>query len=189
MKLVLASKSPTRAKLLEEFCIDFMQIGAEFDEDTILTKKPKDFVYLATKGKLASYLSQNTLENPILCADTVVCVNDEILRKAKDVKDAREILLKQSGNYVSIITCMIYKSANMEFIDISETRYLFLPFDVDKLDAYLKSGDWEDKAGACMVEGFCKEFIKEVQGLQSTAMGLSVEWLIPFLKLEPYDLC
>ncbi|MDX1808753.1 MAG: septum formation inhibitor Maf [Sulfurospirillaceae bacterium] len=185
IKLVLASKSPTRAKLLKEFSIDFIQRGADFDEDSIETKIPKDFVYFATKGKLAAYLSQNDLKYPVLCADTVVCSNGEILRKAKDKDHAREILLKQSGNEVSIITCLIYKSVNLEFIDISQTRYLFSSFDKDMLDAYLESDEWKDKAGACMVEGFCKKYIKDVKGLQSTAMGLSVERLIPILKLEP----
>ncbi len=40
-----------------------------------------------------------------------------------------------------------------------------------------------DKAGACMVEGFCKRYIKEVVGLESTAKGLSIEKLLPFLEL------
>jgi len=33
-----------------------------------------------------------------------------------------------------------------------------------------------------MVEGFCKKYIKSVQGYESTAMGLSVEKLLPWLK-------
>jgi len=59
--------------------------------------------------------------------------------------------------------------------------YLFLPFDVKALHDYLQSDAWRGKAGACMVEGFCKSYIKEVVGLESTAMGLSVEKLLPFL--------
>ncbi|MBD3806311.1 MAG: septum formation inhibitor Maf, partial [Sulfuricurvum sp.] len=38
------------------------------------------------------------------------------------------------------------------------------------------------KAGACMVEGFCKPYIREVRGFESTAMGLSIEVLKPFLE-------
>ncbi|MBP9566206.1 MAG: Maf family protein, partial [Sulfurospirillum sp.] len=49
------------------------------------------------------------------------------------------------------------------------------------LDAYLDGNEWRGKAGACMVEGFCKSYIQEVVGLESTAMGLSIEKLIPFL--------
>lgn len=159
-------------------------MGVSFDEDMLKFTKPKDFVYHATKGKMQEYLSLNNLDTPVLCADTVVCADGEILRKAKDRDDAREILQKQSGNTVSILTCMIYKSKKMEFVDLSVTKYMFLPFDADKLELYLKSDEWKGKAGACMVEGFCKQYIKKVTGLQSTAMGLSIEKLIPFLKSE-----
>jgi len=37
------------------------------------------------------------------------------------------------------------------------------------------------KAGACMVEGFCKKYIVKSEGLESCAMGLSVEKILPFL--------
>jgi len=184
MNLILASKSPTRAKILKKFGISFTQIDVCFDEDMLKFTKPKDFVYHATKGKMQEYLSRNNLNTPVLCADTVVCADGEILRKAKDADDAREILQKQSGNSVSILTCMIYKSKKIEFIDLSVTKYLFLPFVADKLELYLKNDEWKGKAGACMVEGFCKQYIKKVTGLQSTAMGLSVEKLTPFLRLE-----
>ena len=35
-----------------------------------------------------------------------------------------------------------------------------------------------------MVEGFCKPYIKSVKGFESTAMGLSIEKLIPFLNSD-----
>ena len=184
MRLVLASNSSTRAKILKENGIEFSQIGVEFDEDSLTYKKPKDFVYHATKGKMEAYLSMYDLQTPVLCADTVVFADDLILRKAKDRDDAKEILLRQSGNSVSILTCMVYKTDKMEFVDMSATKYLFYPFDMDRLEMYLNGDEWRGKAGACMVEGFCKKYIKEVIGLESTAMGLSIERLIPFLKLN-----
>jgi len=117
----------------------------------------------------------------VVCADTVVSAHGEILRKAKDKENARRILEAQSGSRVSILTCMIYKSKTLELIDLSTTDYLFSPFDKEALDRYLQGDEWKGKAGACMVEGFCKAYIKEVIGLESTAMGLSVEKLLPFL--------
>ena len=121
------------------------------------------------------------LEIPILVADTVVTANDKILRKAKDRDDARRILKLQSGNRVSIITCMIYKSKQKEFLNLAVTDYLFEKFDEDALEKYLETDDWKGKAGACMVEGFCQKYIKEMIGYESTAMGLCVENLLEFL--------
>lgn len=47
---------------------------------------------------------------------------------------------------------------------------------------YLNSNEWEGKAGACMVEGFCKKYIENVIGYESTAMGLTVENIKEFLS-------
>lgn len=183
-KLILASSSPTRAKMLNKYNIEFKQLAVDFDEDSLAYKSARDFVYHATKGKLDSYVKDYGVIEPVLCADTVVSADDKILRKAKNIDDARKILQRQSGNSVSILTCMMFKSKKMEFIDLSVTKYQFYEFEQEKIEIYLQSGDYKDKAGACMVEGFCKQFIKSVMGFQSTAMGLSVEKLIPILKLN-----
>lgn len=180
--LILASNSQTRAQLLQKFGIKFLQKGAFFDEDMLTCKDPKEFVYMATIGKMDSFLKTNPLTNPTLCADTVVTCKGQILRKAKDKEDAKRILTLQSGSDVSIITCMIFKSKRLSFIDISSTVYSFDTFDEKALKHYLKSDEWRGKAGACMVEGFCKAYIKSVRGYESTAMGLCVEKLLPFLE-------
>lgn len=180
--IVLGSSSITRAQILDSFGIPFVQRHCDFDEEALRISNPSHFVYYATKGKMQSYLEKWDLDMPVLCADTVVTADGEILRKAKDVEDARRILKKQSGNKVSILTCMIYKSSQYELIDLSSTDYIFLPFDEVALETYLQCDDWRGKAGACMVEGFCKKYIQEVIGFQSTAMGLCAEKLLPFLQ-------
>ena len=177
----LASSSPTRAKLLSEAGIEFIQQSVDFDEDSIVASSPKNFVYQATLGKYEANLKTFGFNDyPLLVADTVVTSQGQILRKAKCVDDARNILMTQSGNITSIVTCMIYHSIDMKLIDISQTDYVFDDFNQDSLDKYLESGEWRGKAGACMVEGFCKSYIKEVRGYESTAMGLSVEVLKAF---------
>jgi len=180
--LRLASGSVTRAELLKQAGIEFIQESVEFDEDSIKTNCPKNFVYQATHGKYE--INRRTFgikDYPLLVADTVVTSNDKILRKAKNEDDARSILLTQSGSITSIITCMIYEDTSKKIIDISSTNYLFNEFSDKDLDRYLKSGEWRGKAGGCMVEGFCKKYIKEVRGYESTAMGLNTELLKVFL--------
>ena len=178
----LASSSITRATLLKNAKIAFIQESVDFDEESIIASSAKNFVYQATLGKYEANLKAFGYEDmPLLVADTVVTSQDKILRKAKCKDDARNILYTQSGNVTSIITCMIYQSQDQKIIDISQTDYLFHRFDEDDLELYLESGEWRGKAGACMVEGFCKPYIKEVHGFESTAMGLNVEVLKRFL--------
>lgn len=178
----LGSNSPTRAKILTNFKIDFIQNGGNFDEDSILTTDPKSFVYEATKGKYNELFKKYGVEDmPLLVSDSVVTSEGKLLRKAKDEKDARRMLNLQSGSETSVITCMIYKSKKKELIDISITTYIFDTFKQEDIEAYINSGECFGKAGAIMVEGFCKPYIKEVIGYESTAMGLCAQKLIPFL--------
>ena len=181
--LRLCSSSQTRASLLKEAGIDFIQESVDFDEDSIVSQCPKNFVYQATLGKYEANLAAFGYKDiPLLVADTVVTSQGHILRKARCKDEARDILMTQSGNITSIITCMIYQSSHAKIVDISSTHYLFDNFNLDDLDEYIRSGEWRGKAGACMVEGFCKKYIKEVKGFQSTAMGLNTNLLQRFLK-------
>jgi len=178
----LASSSITRAELLGAAGIPFLQESLEYDEDSIIAPTPKNFVYQATLGKYRLNLEKfGCADYPLLVADTVVTAQGKILRKAKDEADARMILETQSGSEVAIITCMIYKTPRFELLDISSTHYFFDVFDPNEVENYLHSGEWRGKAGACMVEGFCKPYIREVRGFESTAMGLCTEVLKPFL--------
>ena len=178
----LGSNSPTRALILKNFKIDFIQNGGTFDEDSILTTNPKSFCYKATKGKFDELYKKFGIDDmPLLVADSVVTCQGKLLRKAKDLDDAKDMLELQSGNKTSVITCMIYKSKTKEIIDISITTYEFLPFDKNHMSEYLASGECFGKAGAIMVEGFCKPYIKSVKGYESTAMGLCVEKLRAFI--------
>ena len=181
--LCLCSSSPTRAKLLDQFGIAYTQKPVAFDEDHINTDDPYTFVYQASKGKLEAAERIYGLETPLLTADSVVVAADgAILRKAYTVEEAREILLRQSGSEIAIVSSLHFKTDAFLLVDTSATHYRFDPFDADALEGYLASRDWEGKAGACMVEGFCRPYIREVRGRESTAMGLQVEVLLPWLE-------
>ncbi|MBN2824185.1 MAG: septum formation inhibitor Maf [Campylobacterales bacterium] len=178
----LCSSSQTRALLLDNFGVKYIQQSPNYDEEQITTPKPIEFVYTASLGKLKASIKEFGLELPLLCADTVIASSDgEILRKAKDEDDARRILNIQSGSQLSIISSLHYQKKEYLFTNISTTTYEFAPFEQEDMDAYIKSGLWRGKAGACMVEGFCKKYIVRVQGLESNAMGLQVEKLLPWL--------
>ena len=179
----LASNSQSRALLLNKFNIDFIQKAPEYDEEIITTKNAKDFAYIASKGKLESAIKEFGLETPLLTADSVILsAKGELLRKPKNVEDAKRILELQSGSSMAIISAMHYKTKTFYLSDVSATYYHFEPFNTSDLEEYLESNLWDGKAGGCMVEGFCKKYIKSVQGNESTAMGLNVELLHKWMR-------
>ena len=179
----LASSSQSRALLLEKFGIEFMQKSPLYDEEQIKTNSAKEFVYIASKGKMDAAIKEFGLEVPLLCADSVIVSSTgTMLRKAKNIDDARRILKMQSGSSISILSSLHFKTKDLLFTDISATHYHFDVFEDADLEEYLRSDLWQGKAGGCMVEGFCKKYINSVDGKESTAMGLQVEVLLPWLK-------
>jgi septum formation protein len=180
--LYLCSGSSTRAGLLRRYGVAFESKPVDFDEEALPFSRAEAFVYHAAKGKLEAAKERYGTSVPLLTADTVIlAANGTILRKAADADDARRILSIQSGSEITIITSMHYLRNDLYLNDTSATRYRFAPFDRDDLEAYIRSGDWQGKAGACMVEGFCRPYIRDVHGRESTAMGLQVEVLLPWI--------
>ena len=181
--IILCSASPSRAMLLKKAGIPFEQKPVVFDEEAIGARRAEAFVYQASRGKMAAAQAQWGLGKALLTADSVVTdAEGAILRKARDTDEARKTLLRLSGSVCAIVSSVHFQTSRFLFVDTSATHYRFDPFDPTDLDSYLKSGEWEGKAGACMVEGFCKPYIREVKGLESTAMGLQVEHLLPWLE-------
>jgi len=178
--LILASSSPTRAKILKKFNVNFVQKPLDINEEEISISNPKSFVYEVAKLKYQKALEMFK-DSPFLCADTIVQSNNQILKKAKSKEEAKKLLSLQSGKTISIITCMFFYSQKIHLIDISQTVYEFKIFDTTDMQNFLDSNQWQGKAGACMVEGFCKKYIKSVKGYESCAMGLTIEKLLPFL--------
>jgi len=180
----LASNSQSRALLLKQFNIPFIQKAPSYDEETIQTKDAKDFAYIASRGKLESAIKEFGVDTPLLTADSVILSSqNELLRKPKNQPDAKRILELQSGSTMAIISAMHYKTKTFYMSDLSATYYHFHYFEENDLKAYLNSNLWQGKAGGCMVEGFCKKYIKSVKGNESTAMGLNVERLMGWLKM------
>lgn len=181
--IILASNSPTRKKLLEEYNISFKQVAFDFDEDSIKTTNPKSFAYQVCKYKLDIALKDLKGNLPILVADSVVSVNSTLQRKAKNKEEARAMLLNQSNQEIAIITAQILKSQELEICDISQTLLKLNAFDHGHLQEYLDSNLWQGKAGSVMVEGFHSKYIIKQEGLFSTALGLSIEKFLPFFEI------
>ncbi len=181
--LILCSSSNTRAELLRKAKIKFIQKSCNFDEEQIKSKEPYEFVTLASLGKFKECMKCFKNED-IVTADTIVTDGEKILRKAKNKEEAKQILLAQSGKKIKIITSMWVRFKGQVFGRVDETIYEFREFEKKDLENYLNSNEWVGKAGACMVEGFCKKYIKNVKGYESTAMGLCIEELLKIIGEE-----
>lgn len=106
-----------------------------------------------------------------------------LLRKAKTPTQARIMLELQSGNPISIITAFAYQSHKGFFCNIDCAEFLLDEFCQDDIEQYVKSSLWQGSAGCVKVEGFHKGYIISQNGLESCALGLSFERILPFLGI------
>ncbi|CZE47007.1 septum formation inhibitor Maf [Campylobacter geochelonis] len=179
--IYLASSSPTRAKILKDYGVEFTQIPFSYDESIIAKADPLTYAYEIVNLKHKQFCAAHKELKNTLFADSCVVVNNEIYGKAQNEEEAYKMLKAQSQNEASVISAMMFDGDNFNLLNLSITTYKFSKFNEDDLSNYLKSGDYKGKAGAMMIEGFNKKYILSQKGNTSTAMGLNVEILKAYL--------
>ena len=179
-KLILASQSERRVKLLNKANIKFRQIVSHVDENTAL-KKPSAIVKkLAFKKALA--VARKHPDYPVIGADTLVFCRGTILGKPANLKEAAAMLEFQNGNWQSV-----YSGVSMIWLN----KNIFLSeYDVAKCKAR-KLGDKEliyfaskhmDKAGGYAVQDTDDIFIEKIKGRFDTIVGLPMNIVKRFVK-------
>ncbi len=120
--------------------VDVDIVPADLDEAAIAAGlDPMEAVATVAKAKAESVGGDG---RPVLAADTVVCLGDEVLGKPVDRDDARSMLTRQSGQVVQVISCVAVKTPDGAIDDriaISTLRVQDLTSSV--IATYLATGD------------------------------------------------
>lgn len=111
----------------------------------------------------------------VLAADTVVECGGEILGKPGDAAEACRMLRALSGRVHTVVTAfaLARASATIESLAVI-SRVRFRRLGDDEIDAYVRTGEPMDKAGAYGIQGQGGGFIAEVEGSRDNVMGLPV---------------
>lgn len=176
-KLILASASPRRKELLE-------QAGAVFEicpakgEEVITGKNPAEAVMELALNKAREVADMGGEDILVLGADTVVVHDGRILGKPKDEQDAVRMLTELSGNTHSVFTgvAVIQKTGGSEKVCNfnEETRVTMYPMSRDEIEAYVKTKEPMDKAGAYGIQGKGAVFIEKIMGDYNNVVGLPI---------------
>lgn len=179
--LVLASGSPRRRQLLEELGLAFVQRPANCDEQSD-TRDPAELVReLARRKALACPLAAG---ETAVAADTVVCLNGEILGKPHSPERAAEMLRALSGRTHEVHTGVALRRASGEPQVFSEcTRVTFRTLSDGMIARYVASGEPFDKAGGYGIQGAAAVFVESIEGDYFNVMGLPVCALWKHLQL------
>ncbi len=174
-KLILASASPRRKQLLKQVGLDFEVLASNIDEKLNPRFKPLHQVEVLSQQKAEATAQMKEAKNAvILAADSMVAVDDEIMGKPKNEKDAKRMLRKLSGTTHSIVTGFtILDTATKKHVTKSvETKVWFKKLSPQEISAYVKTGEPMDKAGAYAIQDIGSIFVERIEGDYQGAVGL-----------------
>jgi len=199
-KLILASGSPRRAELLAQIGLSFEVIHPDIDESVAVNESAISYVKRMSLSKYHSIRfpdSGNAIpeEDIVLCADTIVVSDSQILGKPKDEKAGIQMLENLSGKAHKVITSVTigqYIQLNSFFV---ETIVKFRILKKDECLAYWLTGEPQDKAGGYAIQGIGSVFVESISGSYSNVVGLPLmetsralaELGMSTLKLSQYD--
>ncbi len=178
--LVLASASPRRRVLLSMLSLELEVSPARIDEAALADGlDPMHAVMEVARAKAAAVDGGG---RPVLAADTVVVLDGEAVGKPVDRDDARRLLRRQAGNHVQVISCVALRGADGTIDDrIAISTLRVNPLDDATIDAYLATGEADDKAGALAFQGTAGDFVTLVDGSRSNVVGLPLAETVELL--------
>lgn len=181
--IVLASRSPRRAELLSAAGIEFTVRTADVDETPHDGETPDHYVQrLAEEKALAVTAADNEI---VLGADTTVVLGSVILGKPADEADAMRMLSELAGRKHEVITGICLRKGSRVLRDCASTAVWFAPMCTADIDAYVKSGEPMDKAGAYGIQGLASKFVERIDGSYSNVVGLPVA--LVYQNLRKFD--
>jgi septum formation protein len=171
--LVLASKSPRRAQILELLGVKFRVELPSCEENT--ENIPFESIPMELAKRKALDVSAKFPNEFVLGGDTLVFCENEVLGKPKNENDACEMLKKLRNKAHNVISGLaLCKKGEILFAGESQTEVLFRNYsDLEILD-YISTMEYADKAGAYGAQGKGARFIKSINGCFYNVMGLPI---------------
>jgi len=184
VRLVLASASPRRAELLRAAGMFFDAMSAGVHEAMDPEDTPDGYVRRVAQLKAEAVFSRAGGQ-PVLGADTIVVVDNEVLGKPNDGEQARRMLRILSGREHTVMTgiCLINPAAasGRAQTNIARTKVAFTALTDEEIEWYVATGEPAGHAGAYAIHGLALRFVTRIEGSYSNVLGLPIE--------SVYDLC
>lgn len=176
-RLILASASPQRKKLMEHAGYEFEVRVSPLDEPNHIARhmSPQSHSEALAWFKCVA-VAKDAPDATILAADTIVAACGEIIGKPADADDARRILNMLCRNRHAVITSLALISPARERILVSVITWVTMRLlGEHEIEAYIASGEWQGKAGAYGIQGAADAFVEKIEGSYTNVIGLPME--------------
>jgi len=171
-RLILASASPRRARILESLGVGFDVVVASVDERLLAGEAAATAAERLARTKALAVAAHR--RRPVLAADTVVVLGRRVLGKPRSRREALAMLGALAGRRHVVITGVCLVADGRVFSGIESTEVRFTPLSPEEARWYVGTGEPMDKAGAYHVDGLGALFVRSISGSPSNVEGLPV---------------
>tara|TARA_Y100000591_G_scaffold135201_1_gene116015 strand:+ start:575 stop:1159 length:585 start_codon:yes stop_codon:yes gene_type:complete len=190
LKIILASKSKVRKKILDDYDISNEAKPSNVDEDivksSLLKEKASPEIISKNLAELkANKVSAKYINSLVLGADSVIDLEGELISKPNDRNEALEILKKLNGKKHYLISSVcISKNGSMIWNHTDKAILKMKKMEEDELKNYLaKISDEALYAyNVYQIEGEGRKLFLSIDGNENTIMGLPVEEIKKYLN-------
>jgi len=177
MRIILASTSKRRKRILDQINLEFLIMDSKINEEKLKINKKQPHLYTIkmaeAKAKAISIKHHNDL---VVGADTIVCVKGEILEKPKNKQQALSYLKKLSNNthYVYTGVNILCKNKNINISFYEKTLITFYKLSLNDINYYIEYYKPFDKAGAYGIQDWSCIFAKNIRGCFYNIVGFPI---------------
>ena len=190
LKIILASQSKVRKKILDEHNILNEVRPSNVDEDVVKSSLLKEKASPEIISKNLAELKANKIsgkysDNLVLGADSVIDLNGELISKPDNREEALEILRKLNGKKHYLISSVcISKNGSMVWNHTDKATLTMKKMNDDELKNYLaKISDEALYAyNVYQIEGEGRKLFLDIKGDENTIMGLPIDKIKDYLK-------
>ena len=185
-KIILASKSPRRQELLNQIGIPYQVVISKIDEKNVGNMPAEQLVQALAKIKAKAAMKSLPVGEDFLIigADTIVVLDNKILGKPLNSKDAKNMLKMLSGRMHKVYTGLAILDTKNGFreVFVQETNVYMKDMTLEEINAYVLTKEPLDKAGSYGIQGKGGVFIEKIEGDYFSVMGLPIGKLYDCLK-------
>ena len=186
-RLILGSGSPRRLELLSVLGVQPDAVRPpDIDETPARGELPRPYVRRMADEKVRAVAAE--AEDVVLAADTTVAVGRRILGKPETAAEAVTFLRLLSGRRHRVITALAVRRSDRVFARDVVTMVKMKRLSDEEISAYIRSGEWQGKAGGYTIQGRGGAFIPWISGSHTAVMGLPVAETYGLLRAAGYPL-
>ena len=190
MKIILASKSGVRKKILQENDIEFDVEHSQVDEDmakeSLLNEGADPLLISKNLAELkAIKVSKSNADQLILGADSVISLNDKLINKPNTREEALEIIAKLNGKVHYLISSVCFvKNGSMVWNYSDKSELKMKQMDEKQIKSYLDRIPTATLLayGVYQIEANGKELFEYIKGDENSIMGLPIKQIKQYIK-------